>query len=734
MSATPSVTTSNDVILRAGVNCWRIEQASRASYLIDAAQYFACLREVVIRAERSLTIIGWDIDSRTRLVPRSEPVSDGWPTTLLALLNAVLAKRPGLRAYVLGWDFSVMYTFEREMLPEYRFGWDGHDRLTFRLDGTHPVGASHHEKLVVIDDQVAFVGGLDLTIRRWDTKQHLAHDPNRVDPAGAPYHPMHDVQMMVEGPIARALGELARERWRVATGQEIPRYSGHAAPPLWPPDLVPDLSDVPIGIARTLHALDESGVDIREVLELTLESIAAARQWIYIEHQFFTSAAVGSAIEASLAAPFGPEVVMVLPLVESGWLERGTMGVLRARLLQKLRAGDSHGRLRLYCPVVPDLSADGVNIHTKVMTIDDRLARVGSANLSNRSMGLDTECDLAFEDDGSSGIQGGAALLRNRLLAEHLETTPGQVAQRIAEYGSLIGAIESLRGGRRSLEPLPDPGTLEPPGVDLTLLDGAVCDPEKPAPEALIEMAVPSNLRRPLRRSLLRYALISSLGLVLIAVWRLTPLRELLAPDRLAELGRQIRDSPAATFIVFGCYLAGALVLFPITVLLAATALVFGPGKSLAYSLGGALASAALTYSIGRLVDALRPRWLEGRRMQRLRRQLTARGVLAVVVARLLPVGNFTLINVAAGAVPIRFRDFMLGNLLGLLPGVLGLTFFADRLGQAVRSPRAANLALLAILVLAFLGGLAWLRRRVKRATKRRPSSGGSHEIARAER
>jgi uncharacterized membrane protein YdjX (TVP38/TMEM64 family) len=108
-----------------------------------------------------------------------------------------------------------------------------------------------------------------------------------------------------------------------------------------------------------------------------------------------------------------------------------------------------------------------------------------------------------------------------------------------------------------------------------------------------------------------------------------------------------------------------------------------------------------------------------------LQRQLVARGVLAVFTVRLLPVGNFTLINVAAGALRIRFRDFMLGNLLGLLPGVLGLSFFADRLGQAVQNPGATNMLLLAVVVFVFVGGIWWLRRKLERIRASR------HDVAR---
>src|SRR5205823_4901455 len=104
-----------------------------------------------------------------------------------------------------------------EPFPSLKLGWNTPSRVHFRLDNMLPVGASHHQKIIVVDDALAFSGGLDLTIRRWDTSRHAVNDPNRCDPAGQSYRPFHDVQMMVDGDAARVLAELARERWgRVA--------------------------------------------------------------------------------------------------------------------------------------------------------------------------------------------------------------------------------------------------------------------------------------------------------------------------------------------------------------------------------------------------------------------------------------------------------------------------------------------------------------------------------------
>jgi len=373
--------------------------------------------------------------------------------------------------------------------------------------------------------------------------------------------------------------------------------------------------------------------------------------------------------------------------------------------------------------VVPDLDGACVNVHAKVVIVDDALARVGSANLANRSMGLDSECDLVLDAALDPRLGAPIAALRNRLVGEHLGVEPAAVADALAARGSLIGAIEALAGGPRTLVPLPRPAAPGPgelralarAGLDLTFLDGLVCDPERPAPDLLLETLVPEPLRRPVHRSLTGFALVFALAAALAAVWRLTPLRQLLDPDRLAALGRALRGHPYAPLGAIAAYLVGGLVFFPITLMLAATAIVFRPGPAIAISLCGVLASAAETYGLGRLVGRFRAGWLRGPRMARLQAQLHRRGTLAVVAARLLPVGNFSLINMTAGALGIPFGSYMLGNALGVLPGVLGLTLFADRLGRTIRHPHAGNLLVLAAVTVGIFVAIGWLKRRLGR-------------------
>jgi phospholipase D1/2 len=701
-------------ILRAGETCWRVVGAERVAFLVDADAYFSALRQAVCKAQRSVLIVGWDVDSRVRLVADEHP-ADGFPPTLLDFLNAVLAERPQLHVHVLAWDFSMIYTFEREMLPTYKFGWRGHRRLHFTLDGDHPQWASHHQKIVVVDDRVAFAGGLDLTIKRWDTPEHAGHDRRRVDPQGEPYPPVHDVQMMVDGGAAAALGQLCRERWWGATGEALPVPEVEGDP--WPA-VAPDLSPARVGIART-SADQERGPQIQEVLAVTLGAIALARKTIFIENQYLTSATVGEALARRLEEPEGPEVVLILPRLESGWLEQSSMGILRARVLSRLRQADRHGRLHVLHPVAPALE-DGccLSVHSKVLVVDERLLKIGSANMTNRSMGLDTECDLVLEaEDGPAGEATARAIaaFRTRLLAEHLGVAPDLVAERVAERG-VAGAVAWLRGGPRSLEPLED-GVA--PVLDLTMLDGLFCDPERPAGiEKLLDEFVPDAARTPAQRGLAGMAGVLGALVAVSVMWRLSPLVRWLGLESVSASGTWLREHPLAPLTVLGIFLAGALVFFPATLLVGATVLVYGFPRGVVLAWAGCLAAAALGYAAGRVLPRreVRGRWAA--QMMWLRGQLRRRGFLAIAVARLIPVGNFSAINLVAGSLRVPFGDFMLGNAIGVLPGILALALFADRVARALQAPGVANLVLLAALITAMASALAWLGRRLGRSAR----------------
>jgi phosphatidylserine/phosphatidylglycerophosphate/cardiolipin synthase-like enzyme len=438
--------TSRPSVLEAGRNCWRIERADRASILVDAACYFVRLEQALRAARRSIIIIGWDFDGRIRLRPDA---GDDAPP-LADLLRSLVDSQPELEIRILIWSIATLHA-PGETLPLIAGAeWQKHPRIHLRLDREHPIYAAHHQKIVCIDDCLAFSGGIDLTIERWDTPQHGADDPLRLNPDGSVYSPVHDLQVVVDGAAAHAMAGLARVRWRNATGEALGPVRHDAG--RWPPDLAPDFVGAPVAIARTAPQWGRSPA-IREIAALTLDMLLAARHSIYIEAQYFVSFAVGGILARHLANPDGPDIVIVTSMTLPGALERFVMGSNRDRLIRGLKRADRFVRLRVCHPVVPTAGDPcPVLIHAKLIIVDDVLLRIGSSNLNNRSGGLDTECDLAIEAS-NEGERRSIRRLRQRLLAEHLGVSPENVAEAIATEGSLSRAIDLLNHNARGLRP-----------------------------------------------------------------------------------------------------------------------------------------------------------------------------------------------------------------------------------------------------------------------------------------
>ncbi|SMP70114.1 Phosphatidylserine/phosphatidylglycerophosphate/cardiolipin synthase [Noviherbaspirillum suwonense] len=680
-------------LLQPGRNCWRIERSSRFGLLIDADAYFTAVRSAILQARHSVFILSWDIDSRTVLAPGSP--DDGYPAAIGDFLHAVLAERPQLRIYVLNWDFAMLYALERELLPAYRTSWRRHRGMAFHMDSRHPVGASHHQKVVVVDDSIAFVGGLDITKCRWDTPEHASDNALRCDADGVPYGPFHDVQAVLDGEAAAALGELARARWTRATG--------HAAAPsvpsvhdAWPAAVEPDVRNVDVAIARTEPTFDGAS-GVFEVRQLYLDAIASARRHLFFENQYFTSDTLCNALSERLREEDPPEIMVISPKNQSGWLEQATMGALRARVHQRLKATDDSRRYRMYCPYLPGLADGCLNVHSKVFTVDDELFCVGSANMSNRSMAFDTECNLALEaPPGEAGdtVRAAIARMRARLLGEHLGAAPDVVVETVREHG-LLRTVDLLRNERR-LETM-DPAIT--PEMEMLTVDNVVFDPERPiTPDELVAQFVPKDARKPVPQRLIGLGLLA-LALVLLTVaWRATPLRDTMNLASMIGMAERLQYLPFTPAIAIASFMLAASLMVPVTLLIAVTGIVFGPFYGALYAIVGSTLSAALTYGLGVWVGRETVRDLLGARINRLSRRIAKRGVLAVMVVRVLPVAPFAVVNVVAGASHIRLRDFLIGTVLGMAPGIVLTVTFVHHLAEAARRPTAGTIAVLVLM------------------------------------
>lgn len=478
----------------AAPSVWRYAKASRAHVVIDAADYFDLMQDAMLNARQRIFLIGWDFDSRIRLGRGRRwwnlPRRSRFPARVGAFFIWLVRRTHALDIRLLKWNFGALkFVFRGTMIIDLA-RWLYNPSIDFKFDSAHPLGCSHHQKIVVIDDSMAVCGGIDMTSDRWDTSEHLPQDRRRRRPNGRPYGPWHDVTMMMEGEIACALGDLGRERWVLAGGEPMepcrPQPDG-----VWPEQIDAEFKDVEIGIART-RARYKGISEVREIEALFVEQIGRAKRFIYAESQYFASRRIAEAIAQRVSEADPPEIVIINPLTADGWLEQAAMDSARVELMHAIAESDHANRFRVYVPL--NAADEMIYVHAKLLIVDDEIVRVGSANMNNRSMGLDSECDVFIDAarPGNEHIVPAITGLRHRLLAEHCGMDQHEIPALLDKYGSMSAMIDARPREGKRLEPFVLRALTE---TERMIADSALLDPERPE-----EMFEPIGAKRGLFR------------------------------------------------------------------------------------------------------------------------------------------------------------------------------------------------------------------------------------------
>jgi len=442
-------------VFRPGSNCWRVETADRLALLIDNDEAFDALKAILLGAKRSIWILAWVFDPLTRLDPdRVKRSRDPLRADRIGLLlRRQAALNPSLDVRVLTWDMPFPIAAAQLFGPQRGAAFFAGSRVKYHLDNTLPASACHHQKVVVVDGSVALLSGGDIGVDRWDTIDHLDNDPRRRLPTGRRYPARHEVATLVEGPAAAALGDLFRQRWKNATGKDIASPDRPELSP-WPDHLQPDIRKVGLAISRTQPAW-KGQPEVNEAMLLHLASIRAAKRLIYLENQYLTSPIIVEALAERLAEPDGPEVVTVGPAQSPSYFDQLTMDSARTAAINRLRDVDHHHRFAAFSARTG--KGGMIVVHSKVAIMDDWMLRLGSANLNNRSIGLDTECDVAFEarsDEDRAVVRRFLA----RLVGHFIGVSTDQFLEAYAREGRLAATINALdyrQGLPRRLAPVP---------------------------------------------------------------------------------------------------------------------------------------------------------------------------------------------------------------------------------------------------------------------------------------
>ncbi|MFB6460335.1 VTT domain-containing protein [Bradyrhizobium tunisiense] len=673
-----------------GDTVWRRCKAQRVAVLNDAAAYFGALREALLEAQDLVYIIGWDIHSETRLVGAAGHADDGLPEQLGPFLRALVQRHPALQINILAWDFVSFYASEREWNSAAKFTADTDGRVRFHLDSTLPFGSAQHQKIVCVDGSLAFVGGLDLTIRRWDTSDHRADHALRCDPQGKPYPPFHDVQCMVDGDAAEQLFELAEQRWRAAGQQVDDRRALKSS--RWPANVPVEAEHMPVGIART-EVVCPAGSTIREVERSFIAAIRSATSFVYVENQFTSATTMARVLAEQMRRVPSLRVLIVAPKLHSSWLESQAMQNGRGAFIDCFSDVGVADRIRFVYPVSRSGNKEAaVMVHSKLLVVDDRILRIGSANLNNRSMGADSECDLIFEaatDEHRDFI----ISVRRRLIAHFCGLDEETIAHNEPRLFALLDDVSKADGAAKTLRK-----------VESSVLTSTLANMVQP----VADPELPLHLERAASRMWTTKTII---GIVAIAVgllglgmaWSYTSLSNYADTGHVSALLSAYSQSVWGPPLAIAAFVLGGLVIFPVLVLIAATAAALGPWLGFVSAMVGVFLSALVLFAIGRVLGRERLQRLLGRRAARIQERVVGKGILAVVVIRMIPIAPFSVVNVVAGASTLPLRDFMVGTLLGMTPGILAMAVLGAQIADLARNASWTNMLLL---VLAFLGWL----------------------------
>ena len=486
-------------IIQPSRNAWRIVTADHAGVLVDAADYYLAFYEAARRAQRYIVISGWQFDSGVPLV-RGDQAPPGEEVRFLKFVNGLCERRPALHIYLLAWDFHPVLALEREWWQRVYFHWMTNSRLRFRFDESEVDGGSHHQKFVVIDGALAFLGGMDLCEARWDDRRHLAQHPLRYS-RGKPQKPYHDVQAFAAGGDApAALAELFVERWGRHGGDPL------VLPP--PPDsptveLPRGLLPLPAGALALSRTDPRKTGPVREVERLLVDAISAAKQCVYLETQYFSSRRIFGALASRMEAADRPKLQIVVVVNERAEAvkEELAVGLRQAEIIEKLRevAPATGHALGVYWsrPAGKPDPFPSTYIHSKVTIVDDRFLSVGSANLTNRSMGVDTELHASWEaspGETSSELIRRIRDIRVSLLAEH-SGFEGDANEAFGPVHDLVARLDAI-ADRSRLRKLGPPSPAQRAALDLLDPQSLPFDPADPGAEDAAAWDEPSDQRQ----------------------------------------------------------------------------------------------------------------------------------------------------------------------------------------------------------------------------------------------
>lgn len=723
---------NNDKLFEKGKNCTAVSQARFAAPIVDCANYYRALHEAISASKKNIYIVGWDIDSRIRLIRGREEKQSSLPSKIIDLIKYKTEENPELDVRLLRWDSSFAFFGMREVWAKEVWDDGTPDNVQTMLDCTIPMGGSQHQKIVIIDNELAFTGGMDVAVHRWDTRKHEINHPERDDGDGA-YGPFHDVQVAVTGEVVKHLAKLVKWRWNrlvVDHDQPIKDLSFNnldTLPETWPKSVEPIFENIDCAIAQTIPEMTDAKPR-RQVKSMLLDLINQAREFVYIENQFANNTEIAKALNKRLKECPSLRVLIVSSYKPEGAVETEAYWAGRIDFKKQIEDGVKDEQVLIAYSGSTD--REGLKgqkrVHAKVMVIDNNYFVIGSSNLSKRSMTLDTECDLTFAANNKKQ-QEKVEWFRNDLISEH-SGWPAADVQKFIDGKNTFNELTSCK--EKYVYCLKEAEDEVFTDKNLQNLITPIGDPIEPIiPSIPLPSGKTLHVPNPSKKSLILFSFFTIVALLVGSGYLLSQHVDWMNQDYLIEQLTGFRDSPWAIFLVCAIYMIAGLLFFPVSVLSLAVAMVFGAVWGVVYGMAGALCSTLLLFVIGQFVGEKGIRSIIGPRINRIDKKFADNGILGVAIIRNIPVAPFSLVNMVAGVSSIKLYHFLIGTFIGMLPLMIVKGIVGGSVADILREPTIKHISFLVVGVIAWLAVAYGTQKLINKIQRKANTSKKSQKI-----
>ncbi|MBC77697.1 MAG: hypothetical protein CME64_16955 [Halobacteriovoraceae bacterium] len=642
--------------------------------IICANAYFKTIRQHFEQAQESILICGWSFNMDIVMGEDGKTLKE----VLFSLPETVKVK-------ILIWDYPIFYVADRDPFIGLSIALQNKSNIHFERFDFHPLLSSMHSKMVVVDNKDLFVGGIDLDLERRDGEYNKSDDPVRVDKDGEVFKPFRDYAFHFKSQNTKKFSSFFDQLWESQAGQKSFLETNHSE------------GEGNVLFSRTIPKFKGNPQD-RSSFKMHKWLIQNAQDYIYIENQYLTSEKIVELLVEVLKKENGPEVVIVVSYGKMPFIEKMSMGALLTDYVNTLLSNDPHNRLKIYTLFTgDDNEREYVKIHSKCIIADDRYLKIGSSNINNRSMEFDYELDALYV--GEKVVE-----FKNRIF----KTLLGY-GEPIDIRKSIIKTFELAKEKHNKIVEVKD--ILHDKSIMVEYKDYLPLDKRE---MTFFERAGQMFITKK-RFVMMNYKIVIGAAMLCLAVLGALYVN----PGQVDSFVKaflstfNVESSLLLMGVFFLSYTALGPIFFPLNAYIFLCGAYLDLGHAFITAIAGALSVASISYWFGAFFGAEIKAESKIEKVKQLKRLLKRNSLLTLVFLRVVPVAPYPLVNMVCGKFRVGFAKYITGTFIGVLPGTTALIFFEKQLIELFQSPSLANIITIAIVVILFLFGMRFVRRRM---------------------